>query len=159
MEKSFVGDPVHWPGLVYSPLNNPGLIYTLGTVAGSVGLVFEEFSADSNTAVCRRKTDAGWERLKVAFAFRTAEFVRMADDIDLLVCWLDDSPEPIGIPLLVLSEMGDAAEGEGTFRPRPLESILPESAAEDLMERARNRETYEETVRQLDDQIKKLHDG
>jgi hypothetical protein len=158
MEKSFVGDPVHWPGLVYSPLNNSGLIYTLGTIAGSIGLLFEEFAADSNTAVCRRKTDAGWERLKVAFTFRTSAFVRVADDVDLLICWLDDSREPLGIPLLVLSEMGGAAEGKGMAMPRPLESILPESAAEDLLERARNRESYEETVRQLDEQIKKLQD-
>jgi hypothetical protein len=158
MEKSFVGDPVHWPGLVYSPLNNTGLIFALGAVAGSVGLLFEEFSSDSGTAVCRRKTDAGWERIRVAFAFRSSGLARRHDDIDLLICWIDDAPDTTGLPRLALSEM-DASSGPAIPQPRRLESILPESAAEDLLDRGRNRESYEETVRQLDEQIKKLQNG
>ncbi len=158
MEKSFVGDPVQWPGLVYSPLNNSGLIFALGAVAGSVGLLFEEFAADSNTAICRRKTDAGWERLRVAFAILSSAYVRRQDGVDLLICWMDDVPDPVGPPRLVLSDL-DKSQNLSPVTTRRLESILPDSAADDLLDRARNRESYEETVRQLDEQIKKLQNG
>jgi hypothetical protein len=159
MEKSFVGDPVLWSGLVYSPLNNQGLIFALGAVAASVGLLFEEFSADSNTAVCRRKTDSGWERLTVAFAYKSSTFVHRRDDIDMLICWLDDAPESAGPPRLILAELDRVVEVRVSDKPQTLETILPESAADDLLQRARNRESYEDTIRQLDEQIKKLQKG
>jgi hypothetical protein len=160
MEKSFVGDPVLWPGLVYSPLNNTCLIFALGAVAQSIGLVFEEFSADSHTAICRRKTADGWERLRVAFVVNSSSLRSMADDIDLVICWRDDRVQPSDMPLVVLSNL---LGGRGTRDTDPsvrsgLESILPETASDDLLDRARNRESYEETVRQLDEQIKKLQD-
>jgi hypothetical protein len=160
MEKSIVGGPVLWPGLVYSPLNNAGLIFAVGAIANAAGLLFEEFSPDTNTAVCRRKTGAGWERLKVAFSLRSSSYSRQMNDIDLLVCWLDDTPGFTGPPCLELSKHLERNLDESHSRgARGLESILPETAVDDLTGRARNRESYEETIRQLDDQIKKLQSG
>jgi hypothetical protein len=162
MEKSFVGDPVQWPGLIYSPLNVEGLIFALGAVAASAGLLFEEFNGDAGTAICRRKTEAGWERLKVAFAVSSSAYFNPSNDIDLLICWLDDASDNLPIPRLALSQLLTAsAKGVSTqvHGDQRLESILPEGAAQDLLERGRSHESYEETVKILDEQIKKLQNG
>jgi hypothetical protein len=156
MEKSFVGDPIQWSGLVYSPLNNAGLLFALGTVAGSLGLLFEEFSDDFKTAVCRRNTPSGWERLKVEFVYRSSEYFP-DDEIDLLICWIDDNAGYIGPTRLVLSEYAVSGGNGKMLKELPtLESILPEGAADDLMGRGQSRESYEETIKLLDEQIKKL---
>ena len=161
MEKSLVGDPIYWPGLIYSPLNSAGLLFALGSIANSTGLLFEEFSDDFATAICRRKTDAGWQRLRVEFAYRSSDHSLRFNDIDLLICWIDDvtgdSP-----PRLVLSqyyELEGAERPLNDLRPKGLDSILPTGAADDLMARGQSRESYEETVRLLDAQIKKLKSG
>jgi hypothetical protein len=161
MEKSFVGDPVQWPGLVYSPLNSAGLLFALGAVAGSAGLLFEEFQDDCQTAICRRKTETGWERLKVAFAVNSSSYYDSSDDIDLLICWVDDAPDTIRIPRLALSQSGLVTQNraEQPAKAKGIESILPDGAAEDLMERGRSHESYEETVKLLDEQIKKLQNN
>jgi hypothetical protein len=163
MEKSLVGDPVLWPGLVYAPLNNAGLIFALGTIINSTDLLFEEFSADLRTAICRRKTDAGWERIKVAFAVHSSNYQAIADNADLLICWVDDAQELVNLPRLALSSyIGKNAGIEAVSGPVPvdgLDGILPNGAAADLMARGQSRESYEETVRLLDEQIKKLQNG
>lgn len=159
MEKSFVGDPVQWPGLVYSPLNGAGLIFALGAIAGSAGLLFEELNEDCQNAICRRKTEAGWERLKVAFAVRSSTFFDINGDVDLLICWTDDASEAIHVPCLVLAPLASQAQKasiEAALPAKGLESILPDGAARDLLERGQSHESYQETVRLLDEQIKKL---
>lgn len=160
MEKSLVGDPIQWPGLAYSPLNPPGLIYALGAIASSIGLLFEEFSGDSTTAICRRKTAYGWERIRVAFAVRSSSYVESDDGADLLVCWINDFPQLAQPAMLVLRDILSSAKSEAALASaRGLDSILPENAAQDLLERGASRESYEETVRLLDEQIKKLQNG
>lgn len=156
MEKSFVGDPIQWSGLVYSPLNNAGLLFALGTVAGSIGLLFEEFSDDFKTAICRRKTASGWERLRVELAYRSSDYFP-EEDVDLLVCWIDDNAGYVGPSKLVLSEQFKSGGNGKLLKELPgLESILPEGAADDLKERGHSRESYEETIKLLDEQIKNL---
>jgi hypothetical protein len=156
MEKSFVGDPIQWSGLVYSPLNNAGILFALGTIAKSIGLLFEEFSDDFKTAICRRKTVLGWERVKVEFAFRSSDSIP-DDDVDLLICWIDDNAGSNGPAKIVLSEHSLPGGNGKLVKELPsLESILPEGAADDLRERGQTRESYEETIQLLDQQIKKL---
>ncbi len=161
MKKSLVGDPILWPGLVYSPLNEAGLIFALGTVADSLGLKFEEFPQDG-TAICRRRTESGWEKIKIALAIKSSDFKDWVDDIDLLICWEDDLPDSERQPRIVLSQIAlnniekkSPSEGESKL----LDDIMPPEAAESLYLRGKSRENFEETVRQLDRQIKKMKSG
>jgi hypothetical protein len=156
MKKSIVGDPIIWPGLIYSPINIQGLLYALGTVSASVGLLFEEFNHADNTAVCRRKTDSGWQRTNVAFALRSSEFSNDAADIDYLICWINDSADDPGVPLLILSEMMGGAAGSQNVNPVSVENIFPEDPAEDLRIRSEVKGNFENAVRDLDARIKKL---
>ena len=162
MKKSIVGDPVFWPGLIYSPLNVAGLIFALGSVSNSAGLIFEEFSESDDTAVCRRKTDRGWERIKVVFAVRSSDYVEAEEDIDLLVCWIDDSDDENGPSKLELSRFHIATNGETADPGNP--AAMPGKMSSDglkhnLAGESEAQTDFEETVRQLDERIKKLKSG
>lgn len=162
MKKSIVGDPVFWPGLIYSPLNIAGLIFALGSISNSAGLIFEEFSESDDTAVCRRKTDRGWERIRVAFAVHSSDYVEVDEDIDLLVCWIDDSDDENGPSKLELSRFHIAANSEtaesGGSAAVPGEPS-PDGPKRNFSEESEARSDFEETVRQLDERIKKLKSG
>lgn len=157
MMKSIVGDPIFWPGLVYSPVNINGLIFALGTVIGEVGLLFEEFSHDSSSAICRRKTDDGWEKITVGLAVKSSEY-KYSEKPDLLICWVDDGDVGGDLPVLELSRV----KGKIHYNSYPAKSIggvkniFPEDPAEDLLHRGETITNFEETVRQLDQRIKKL---
>lgn len=159
MEKSIVGDPVFWPGLIYSPLNNAGLIFALGSVSNSAGLIFEEFSESDDTAICRRKTDQGWEKIRVAFAVRSSDFVGAEEDIDLLICWVDDSNDDSGPSKLELSRFIVAASGDAGkagISAAMLGKASSDGPKDDSLEEGETHSEFEETVRQLDERIKKL---
>jgi hypothetical protein len=159
MRKSIVGDPIFWPGLIYSPLNTAGLIFALGSISNSAGLIFEEFSESDDTAVCRRKTDRGWERIKVAFAVRSSDYVEAEEDIDLLVCWVDDSSDENGPSKLELSGFHIAANsntGKSGGSAAMPGKLPPEGLERNFSEENEARSDFEETVRQLDERIKKL---
>jgi hypothetical protein len=161
MKKSLVGDPIIWPGLIYSPINIHGLIYALGTVSDAVGLIFEEFHNNGISAVCRRKTDAGWERVNVAFYIKSSQFGISEldiDHVDFLICWKHDSKDSINIPLIILSEMMGSTN-EYNVRQQvstKVENIFPEDPASDLEVRAEARRSFEDAVQELDNRIKKL---
>jgi hypothetical protein len=163
MKKSLVGDPIIWPGLIYSPINTQGLIYALGTVSSSVGLIFEEFYNDGLSAICRRKTDGGWERINVAFCVLTSRFDISEidfDHVDLLICWKNDSENKLEIPLIVLSEMmGSPGVYDGQqYVNTKVENIFPEDPTRDLKIRAETRQSFEDAIQDLDNRIKKLKD-
>jgi len=163
MKESIVGDPIFWPGLVYSPINLNGLLFALGTITGEIGLLFEEFSEDEAVAVCRRKTKEGWKRIKVALSVRSSEYEFSENKPDLLVCWYDDADIGDGkLPVLELSEIKGRIKSNNTLSGKSVEgldSIFPEDPANDLLHRGETISDFEETIRQLDDRIKKLKNG
>lgn len=163
MRKSVVGDPIFWPGLVYSPINLLGLLFALGAVSGEIGLLFEEFSEEDSTAVCRRKTGSGWEKTTAALAIRSSDYVDIESDIDLIICWIDDKKETENdLPVLELSTIIGKAEPRISQTEKAIDNvfnIFPEDPTEDLLQRGESIADFEDTVRQLDERIKKLKNG
>ena len=160
MKKSVVGDPIFWPGLVYSPINLDGLLFALGTVVGQIGLLFEEFSDDECIAICRRKTEDGWERITAALALKSSEYLVSGAKPDLLICWVDDGDVGRGeLPVLALSKVVGRLEPDRPVSVKSLpglDNIYPEDPTEDLLHRGETISSFEETIRQLDERIKKL---
>ena len=159
MKKSIVGDPVFWPGLVYSPLNTAGLIFALGSISNSVGLIFEEFSESDDTAICRRKTDQGWERIKAAFAVHSSDYIGVEEDIDLLICWFDDSNHEKGPSKLELSRFNTTANsdtGKAGISAAMSGKTFSDSLQDDFSTESEAHSDFEETIRQFDERIKKL---
>jgi len=76
----------------------------------------------------------------------------------LLICWKHDSDNLPDIPLIVLSEMmGSATTGKGQLSVnKKLENIFNEDPSRDLKIRADTRQSFEDTVQDLDNRIKKL---
>ena len=163
MRKSVVGDPIFWPGLVYSPININGLLFALGAVSGEVGLLFEEFSEANSTAICRKKTNSGWEKIRAAITLRSSDYETSENEIYLVICWVDDqNGTGEDLPVLELSKIMGKTETPKTTKNIPKidgMSIFPEDPAEDLQQRGESITAFEETVRQLDVRIKKLKDG
>jgi len=156
-EKSLVGDPIIWPGLVYSPLNASGLLYALGTLFDKAGLIFEEFSDTGDTAVCRRKTDFGWEKINAAFVVNSSQFSGDNSQIDLLICWIDDSNGTGDLPKLELSRfLPRGGANVQDFSPGQTPKEMPDDTGDDFSAGDELRENFEETIRQLDSRIKKL---
>lgn len=163
MKESIVGDPIFWPGLVYSPINLNGLLFALGTVTDEIGLLFEEFSDDGSLAICRMKTKNGWKKVKAAFSVKSSDFILAGDRPDLLICWAHDSnPEAGKLTILELSRIKGRLSSNNALPHKPLgvlEGIFSEDSAEHLQHRGEAIVDFEETVRQLDDRIKKLKNG
>jgi hypothetical protein len=158
MMKSVVGDPIFWPGLVYSPININGLIFALGTVTGEVGLLFEEFSEAIDSAVCRRKTEDGWEKITAGLSVKSSDY-QYTEKPDLLICWVNDGD--VGddeLPVLELSKIKGNIHSKSSpvKNVAGLKNIFPEDPAEDLLHRGETISDFEETIRQLDQRIKKL---
>ncbi len=163
MKESIVGDPIFWPGLVYSPINLNGLLFALGTVTDEIGLLFEEFSDDGSLAVCRVKTKDGWKKIKAAFSIKSSEFNLTEDRPDLLICWVHDSDPGTGrLRILELSAIRGRLSSNNALPRKPLadlDGIFSEDPTDDLRHRGEAIANFEETIRQLDDRIKKLKNG
>ena len=163
MKESIVGDPIFWPGLVYSPLNLNGLLFALGTITDEIGLLFEEFSEDGSLAICRRKTEDGWKKIRAAFSIKSSEYNLTGDRPDLLICWDDDAD--LGsdkMSILELSRIKGRMGSNNTLPGKPtgdLDRIFPDDPSNDLLHRGETIANFEETIRQLDDRIKKLKNG
>jgi len=156
--KSVVGDPIFWPGLVYSPININGLLFALGTVTDEIGLLFEEFSEEESSAVCRRKTETGWEKITVGLSLKSSQY-EYSEKPDLLICWIDDgNVGGGGQPVLELSRIIGKIQSHNSpvKNVSGLKGIFPEDPTEDLLHRGETISDFEETVRQLDQRIKKL---
>jgi hypothetical protein len=159
MKKSIVGDPIIWPGLIYAPLNTKGLLYALGTVSSYAGLIFEEFDDDSNVAFCRKKTDKGWEKIKVSFGLYCSDCLETGKEVDLMICWIDDLNGDQEIPCLALSTIMGGVENPEfpmTARSKSIEKIFPDDPTTDLKNRGNNLRNFEQTISELDEHIKKL---
>ena len=127
-------------------------------VAGGPG--FEEFSEDELTAICRKRTDSGWVRIKAALSLKSSEYKPSDESPDLLICWEKDSD--LGnenLPVLELSSVKGRVENELANRNsagRNIENIFDRNPQDDLRNRGDSIFNFEETIRQMDERIKKL---
>jgi hypothetical protein len=126
------------------------------------GLNFEEFSESGQTAVGRRRTEQGWERIKAALTVKSSEHDEISDDVDLLICWVDDSVNDNKPPVLELSAIGSRnrnrtdARVEDAGRTR---SINPASSSGKKIEGDTEYGEFEETIRLMDEKIRKFKGG
>lgn len=90
---SIVGQPINFRGLIYSPMNEYGVVFLFGTVMENLKMCIEEIKPGFPDCIARRFTGKGWERVRIEFEFRSSNFRAHKHDpngCDLIVCWEDD---------------------------------------------------------------------
>ena len=157
MEQSIVGDLINFRGLVYSPMNEQGVVFLFGKIAGDLNMYVEEIKTGFPDCIARRFTGKGWERVAIEFEFRSVEFNNHghdADKCDLIVCWEHNWPD---CPIEVI-------ELRGRIKELPNEPVRPPDASpqgydlEEVMSRQRVDETTRGLFDRLDSQIRQLDD-
>jgi hypothetical protein len=92
-EKSIVGDLINFRGLVYSPLNENGVIFLFGKVVEDLNMYIEEIKPGFPDCIARRFVGKGWERVAVEFEYKSSNFKAHKHDhqkCDVIICWKHD---------------------------------------------------------------------
>ena len=92
-ENSVVGDLINFRGLVYSPMNENGVIYLFGKVTQDLHIYIEEIKPGFPDCIGRRFTGKGWERIRIEFEYKSSHFKQHGHDpeeCDVIVCWEHD---------------------------------------------------------------------
>jgi len=93
MEQSIVGPLINFRGLVYSPINEQGVVFLFGRVLEDLNLYIEEIRLKYPDCVARRYTGKGWERVYIEFEYRASSFIQHGHDpeeCNIIVCWHND---------------------------------------------------------------------
>jgi len=91
--KSIVGDLINFRGLVYSPMNENGVIFLFGKVMEDLNMYIEEIKPGFPDCIGRRFTGKGWERVAIEFEYKSSNFLQHGhnpDECDIIVCWEHD---------------------------------------------------------------------
>lgn len=93
-EKSIVGEPIKFRGLIYSPIRENGVIFLFGMIAEELNIVVEEIKISFPDCIARRYIGHGkWEKVKIEFEYQSRNFELHGHDpeeCDIIVCWEDN---------------------------------------------------------------------
>jgi hypothetical protein len=93
------GQPLHFHALQHAPVNENGVLFLFGALAGDLGFVVETIaSAFPDCTAKRRPRGAGdlWSRVRIEFEHQSRNFKAHGHDpqgCDLIVCWEHNWPE------------------------------------------------------------------
>jgi len=96
MEQSVVGGLINFRGLVYSPINEQGVVFLFGRVLEDLNMYIEEVRTKYPDCVARRYTGKGWERVYIEFEYTSSNFEQHKHDpkeCSIIVCWEHDWPD------------------------------------------------------------------
>jgi hypothetical protein len=161
---SIVGDLINFRGLVYSPINEQGVVFLFGKVAGDLNMYVEEIKTGFPDCVGRRFTGRGWERVAIEFEFTSKNFLSHGHDPDecnIIVCWEHDWP---GAPLEVIELREVIKDLPNPPTERPDSSFDVRTGVTDTLDayfarrgtKRRAQQLYrvmEEAVRAIDDEV------
>jgi hypothetical protein len=152
MEQSVVGPLINFRGLVYSPINEQGVVFLFGRVLEDLNLYIEEIRIKYPDCVARRYTGRGWERIYIEFEYVASNFLQHGHDpaeCNMIVCWQDDlSAEDRkrlrGIEVLELSSVIEDLENKPI---EPPDKPVPQSEYD--IEHHFRRKSVKRSIRQL----------
>lgn len=154
-ESSIVGDLINFRGLVYSPINENGVIFLFGKVAEDLNMYVEEIKAGFPDCIARRFTGKGWERVAIEFEFNSKNFLLHGHDhnkCDIIVCWEHDWSD---CPIEVIELKERIKEFVNAPVKRPNESTSKEEfQIEKTIEKLSTKMSY--LLKELDSRIKSI---
>jgi predicted transport protein len=130
MEQSIVGKLIYFRGLVYSPINEQGVVFLFGRILEDLNLYIEEIRIKYPDCVARRYTGKGWERVYIEFEYKSSNFILHGHDpneCNMIVCWEDDLNEVdrkklAGIEIIELRVLIDELENNPIEEPDKVSS-------------------------------------
>ncbi len=100
-----LGEPIHFRGLRFAPVNEKSVAYLFGMVSHELGFIIEALRTESPDCEGKRCLDTisnEWEQVKIDFVYKSSDFEahgRSETETDIIVCWIHDWDE---CPLEVL---------------------------------------------------------
>lgn len=92
--EDLVGDPINFRGIIYSPLNEAGVILLFSKVMKDLGIFYEASpSTGMPDLIARERTKRGLEKRYIEFEYKSSNFKAHKHDIkkcDIIVCWEHD---------------------------------------------------------------------
>lgn len=149
-KKSIVGDLIDFRGLVYSPVNESGVVFLFGKVTEDLNMYIEEIKAGFPDCIGRRFIGKGWERVGIEFEYKSSNFKahdHNPDGCDMIVCWEHDWPD-CPIEVLELKEIIKSLPNKPVQRPDSTPGPGPNPIEPDI--------TVEEHLKKYPPNIKKL---
>ena len=96
-EDSIVGELINFRGLVYSPINEQGVVFLFGRLLEDLNMYIEEVRIKYPDCIARRYTGTGWKKVYIEFEYLSSNFIQHKHnpkECDIIVCWIDDlTPE------------------------------------------------------------------
>jgi hypothetical protein len=92
-KKSTVGDLINFRGMVYSPVNENGVVFLFGKIVEDLNMYIEEIKPGFPDCIARRFIGKGWERVTIEFELHSKNFLLHKHDYkecDIIVCWEDN---------------------------------------------------------------------
>src|SRR3989344_587090 len=93
MEESIVGSLINFRGLVYSPINEQGVVFLFSRILEELNMYIEEIKQGYPDCIARRYTGKGWKRVYIEFEFLSGNFIQHGHDpkgCNIIVCWEDN---------------------------------------------------------------------
>lgn len=156
-EKSVVGDLINFRGLVYSPVNENGVIFVFGKVIEDLNMYIEEIKPGFPDCVGRRFTGRGWEKVYIEFEYKSSHFVEHRHDpkkCDLIVCWEHDWPE-CPMEVIELREVIKPLDKKPIQRP---DVEKPEYTIEELYRSKKVTDSIKNLFQSFDREVKSIND-
>jgi hypothetical protein len=159
-EQSLVGDLINFRGLVYSPLNENGVVFLFGKVAEDLNMYVEEIKPGFPDYIARRFTGKGWERLRVEFEYRSSNFKQHGHDsnnCDMIICWEHDWND-CSLEVVELKDRIKAMENRPIKRPDKSEIEGKQRDIESWFDNHRVQQTPRMIFQKLMDYVNSLNE-
>ena len=156
-EKSIVGDLINFRGLVYSPINENGVIFIFGKVIEDLNMYIEEIKTGFPDCVGRRFTGRGWEKVHIEFEYKSINFKEHGHDpknCDIIVCWVHDWPE-CPIEVIELREVIKTLPSKPVQRP---DVEKEKYIIEDLYKKTKVIDSVKKLFQSFDREVKSIND-
>jgi HNH endonuclease len=126
-DRPVMGMPFHQHALSYAPVNELGVVFLFGMLAGELGFQVDSLWGAYPDCEARRQIQPGkWQRVRIEIEYESVNFARHRHDpdhCDLIVCWKHNwskCPDSIEVIELsrILSRSGDRQTAVLCPRPR-----------------------------------------
>jgi hypothetical protein len=109
-DRATYGNPTHFRGLRYEPVNEQGVVLLFGMLAKELGYLVEAVQTGfPDCEAMRRISPERWQRVRIEFEFESRNFRdhgHPTSGCDVIVCWRHNWDEcPEGIEVLELSRV------------------------------------------------------